>query len=479
MIEQHREEGSALLASLVMIVILAGMCSALQMSSVVTFKATQETIDLQDAARNAESGLAYYLTQLELDQDTFVNDPAPRTPQPLGEGSFQLVESTPEGTPGVWELGIESTVDGIDYRTVAVVGFRRLEIPHGIVVAGTGSDTDVTLTMSGNAELASYDPTVGTSTIRDNAGMWVNGSLALNGTADVMGEAAATGTITAGSNTSISGDTLQGGPTIPVDTFEDVAEPLIASTKASNDNDTLAKLFGAQWTPVAGSENYGDLVITGGDYVIPAGDYRIRSLRIEGQANVTFDTSGGSTNLVFVGDGMDPLTVTGQSNLWIDAGGTDNGLMTVLGENSSFLVESGSTFGQEVTDSYNAGYSQIVSAGGAGSVSVKGTSNVFGRLGAPNLDLELAGSATWYGGAVVQTATLSGSSKSSPKFMVDEGLQGTVMTDPDSFEVYTRWRETTAPDFVEAPTVTDPVVKDPVFTDPTVIDTTQLDLSTY
>ncbi len=252
-----REQGFALLTALFMVVVLAGMCFALQMTSVALFRAAEQKLDLQESAYAVDSGVAYYITQLELDNQIFVNEPAPHAPLALGRGTFQLLDAIPGGA-GEWELGLSSNVDGIDYRLRGIVGYRQLTIPQGLVINGTGDPTDVTLTITGAAEVASYDPTAGPTTQNSDAGLWVNGSVVLNGTADVQGDATATGTISVASGSSISGSISENGDEIPVDSFESMAAPIIADSRVSNDNAQLNAIFGSSWHPIGGPDNFGD-----------------------------------------------------------------------------------------------------------------------------------------------------------------------------------------------------------------------------
>lgn len=440
------ERGSTLLAALFLVIFLAGICAALGAMSVATSRGTRQTQDLHNAAWTAEAGVAYYLSVIEQDVGALNANPAPHDPLPMGEGTFRLVAAEQGSAPGQWTLGVETNVDSIDYRMFAVVGYRQYVIPQGLVVGGTGDPDDVAFKIAGAATMASYDPTVGPSVVNDNAGLWINGSAVMNGNTEIRGDATVTGTLDESTNSDITGEATENGPPSPVDDFSDYAAPLVEAAEASNDNAVLAAMFGAQYQPSDDGSNSGELDIQGGIYVIPPGNYNLSGLSIGAGASVTFDTIGGPSTVVITGDGdQGMMNIEGGSTVQVNPGGTSNGLMTVLGENTSMAVTSTSSFGQAIGDPYNAGYSQIISAGGTGTVSVTGRAQVYGRLGAPNLDLSVGGAASWFGAAVVRTATLAGSNTFSPKFMIDEGLQGSVLTDPEQFEVYTRWRDVPAP----------------------------------
>ena len=133
------------------------------------------------------------------------------------------------------------------------------------------------------------------------------------------------------------------------------------------------------------------------------------------------------------------LAIGPNSSLLLDSGGTENPLLTVLGPNTDFSVSSGSEFGRDVSNPHGAGYSQIISAGGVGSIALSSHSTVYGVLNAPTHTLGIEGGSRWFGSALVQRLNLSGSGGNTPQFGVDESTQGSILTDPTNFEVYARW----------------------------------------
>jgi hypothetical protein len=218
---------------------------------------------------------------------------------------------------------------------------------------------------------------------------------------------------------------------------------MIAQSLASNDNSTLATLFGASWTPIGGAQNYGDLIVSGGSFVVPAGTYRFRRFEVLAGASVIFDTSTGPVNLCYIGMGTgtgtgNDLIVDGNSTVASQSGGTQNLLRTILGEDCDFAVTDDSRFGQNLSDPNSAGYTQIISLGGntsSDNITASSGSQVYGRLYARAHNLSVSGGATWYGSGVVRTATVTGAT-----FAVDESMLGRTIPKPDDYEIYGLWR---------------------------------------
>ncbi len=443
----NQKRGSILVAVLFLVITVGGFAAALFQLTLPEHRASSESFDNTLAFRAADSGVGYYLAQLNLDENYFALNPAPHVAIPVGDGIFALESALPyESENGMeWALVIVGHYDRGDYRLGAAFGNRLLEFPGGLVVAGTGDPDDLVLELGPATMVTEYDPEDGPplmpGTDPGNVDVRVNGGASLSFFATVEGNVTATGSVSLGMAANITGTLTENAPETPIDDrLVPIANGLLDSSKQGNDNDLLASIFGDQWNPVDGDENYGDLILDGGEYVVPSGVFRFRRLELNGGATVTFDTSLGPSKIIYVG-GQDhnDLSVKDDSSLVVDPGGTSNGLLTILSPDSDFEVTGQSVFGQAVGDPYNAGYSQIISAGGDGSydrIKVHQDSAVFARMYAPNHKLEMTWNSAWYGSAVVRTALIMGDQT---VFAADRGEQGRTLN-PD-FEVFARWRD--------------------------------------
>lgn len=434
----QQQRGSALVATMVFIVVLGGMTAALSMLSVSSHRSARQSLELRKASRAAESALGYFVLQLEIDPNYFATNPAPQAPLPVGNTMFRLDAVTPGAGDNDWQVDVITTSDFVDYRVIAMIVDEELTIPGGMVLAGTGDPADDILNMNGASRFASYDPAVGTAVLNDNASIVANGSFSLKGTALIIGDAIASGWISSVGPSGVTGARIEVADEIPIDPYEVVIDPVAAASVTTNDNGNMNGVFGAGWTSVPGPDNSGDLSLSGGSYTLTAGTYRVRNLAIESGTDLTLDTSGGPITFVCTGS----VDVDSGSTVQIDAGGTENGLVTVLEDGVPFTVQGGSSFGQEAGGSESAGYSQILSTGGSGDINCQGGSSVWARVAAPTRDLFVGGSSTWYGSAVARTANLIGSG---PKFFIDESRAGTVVGSTGEYEVAARWRGVVSP----------------------------------
>lgn len=428
------ERGSALLAALVMVVVIGGMCAVIQVATLSTHRAANLSSDLNRAAHTARSALGYYAHRLELDHDYFVNHPE-HASIPLGDTSFRLESAVPGGSLNEWIVVITAVANQVEYRIHGVIDADELEFPQGLVLGGTGDPDDVILEMNGGTRFGSYDPAVGTGTLNENASVWANGSIDLKGSATINGDVFASGTISAVGSAGVSGDEAEGAVDFPIDPFEEYAAEIATGSIASNNNGALPAVFGARWNPVAGPGSPGNLNLNGGNFVLGAGTYLMRNVTISGGAQLLLDTTGGPITLVVTGPAG--MTLSSGSQVRIQAGATTNGVTTVLGAGCGFTVQGGSLYGQEVAHLDAAGYSNILSAGPGGLIQAQGGSRVQARLAAPSRDFFVGGDSTWLGSAMARTARFIGSG---PKFLVDESILGRIILPSDEYVVETSWR---------------------------------------
>lgn len=433
-----REEGSALIAVLLMAVVIGGMCAAMTLVTVSTHRAASQSRDHQKSVRATDSGLGYYFLQVRTDATYFDKNPAPHDPLTLGESTFQLVSATPGPGGDEWVLDISGVSDGVEARLQAVLAHSSMEIPDGLVLTGTGNPADDVLIMNGAGEFGSYDPSVGTGVLDPDGTVWANGSIDLKGTAVVQGNAIASGWIN-GKGSAVTGTREELAPETPVDAFENHAIPIAKDSITTNDNGSLGGIFGSGWSPIVGPDNYGDLKLNGGSYILPTGTYRFREVTIASGTEVLLDTSGGSVTLVCAGSLFD---VQSGSQVLIDAGGTENTAVTVLEDGASFNVQSGSLYGQEITETAAAGYSQILSTGGTGTIQVQGSSTLYARIAAASRDALVGGGSSLLGSAVLQRLRMIGAG---PKFLIDKSTLGSSFGVSTDFDVVARWRGSTAP----------------------------------
>jgi len=438
MIRRDGRRGSVLAVVLVAVVAIAGLIGALSSVSVTYSKASATSNDREAAHLAAESGVGYYLARLGLDEDYFDDNPLPHAPLDLGAGTFELVSAS-LSSPGIYEIVVEGRQDDTSYRLGAAIGREPVTLPPGISVTGTGNKNTQVFKTSSGAKVGSYDPDYGAfdpSAPDDNIQITVNGSVKLTGT-NVYGDVTAQGSISNSSST-ITGTSTTNAPAEDFDDIDPLVNQLMADSKTSNDNGVLAGIFGTKWTPIAGTQNYGDLIVSGGTYTVPPGTYRFRKFEVKSGATVTFDTSTGPSTICYVGSGAgtgtgNDLTLATNGKVLVGNGGTENGLMTVLGIDCDFVVNSGSVFGQSVTDPNNAGYTQVISLGGNASsdnFTVAGT--VYARLYAAAHAVSITGK--MYGSALARTVTLG----TNAIFGYDEGYLGmTLPANSDEVTVMT------------------------------------------
>ena len=74
---KDRNDGSILVAALVLIVVFAGLGAALFVLNMTYSRASSESTDREIAYQAAQSGVAYYYAQLEYDSTYFDTNPAP------------------------------------------------------------------------------------------------------------------------------------------------------------------------------------------------------------------------------------------------------------------------------------------------------------------------------------------------------------------------------------------------------------------
>ncbi len=445
-----RRRGSILILAVFLTLLIGGLTAGVLSVSQSAQRTAKESMNRELAYRAAESGMGYYLVQVLSQSTYFATYPAPHAAKTTDRGSFQLVQSQLL-TGNQWQLRINGSYDGVTYSLNGVVGPKRIRFPNGIVVVGTGNPSDVILNIGGGSEVGSYNPSLGAydpSNPDDHVSVGANGSLNLSGNSTIYGNVTTSGTVTEGAGSDVTGTVEENSAATVIDDIDPIVLTAMTTSQVSNNNAALAAIFGAQWSPQIGPENYGNLIVTTpGTYVIPAGTYRFKRFEVHNGAQVIFDTSGGSSKFVYVGSGkgtgtFNDLIVDGASSVKVNPSGTTNGLLTVLGPDCDFKISGSSVFGQAIGDTNNSGYSQIISLGGDTSsddIVVRTGSTVYGRLYAASHLFSLGANCSWYGSALARTITLSGTNST---FAVDEGTMGNVLIDPTEVAILARWPAT-------------------------------------
>ncbi len=442
----NKERGSILLPVMLLVLLLGSMSAAMVMLTTSHARSSTEDLDQELAIRVAESGLAFYFGQVLLDGNYFSTNPAPHAPIQVGDAEFTL-EAAVTTTDG-WDLTITGTRGRGEYEIRAIIGGGSLVFPPGIVVAGTGVDGDVALRVRDKSLIGSFDPASGAfdpANPGTEATIAINGSLTLSGGSQIKGDVTASGTLDSGSPSDVSGTLTENGGQTPVENIDPIVLDLYDSSRTANDNGDLGAIFGVNWFPLLGPENYGDLVVAdGGTYVVPSGTYRVRRFEVRDGTTVIFDTSGGPVKFVYVGAGqgtgtLNDLTLDTAGKVLVDSGGTQNGLLTVLGQDTDFRVLRDSVYGQSVNDPNNSGYTQIISLGGnasADEIEIDHRSTVHGRLYAAAHNLLLKNGSEWHGSAVARTVDLNHDGI----FAIDRGSLGTSVPDSTTHDILARWR---------------------------------------
>lgn len=428
-----RNRGSSLIIVVILVMLIGAMSAAFQVASVTFFRASSSSTDQQMAVLAAQSGASYYVRHVQENPGYFTTNPAPHASQPMGAGSFELESAT--DVSGMWKLVIIGRSGGAEYRLGSTIGKPFVKIPEGIVCAGPGGDpTDVKFTITNDSLLASYFPENGAFdplTSGEVNKLGVNGSMVTDSMSTIDGDMRVTGTLQSGDPSVITGTLTENAAEEPVEDIDPYVNYIFEGSKTGNDNAALEAEFGDMWTPQNPSaKGYGSLIVDDGlEHTITAGVYRFRNFEVRNGSTIILDTSGGDIDLVYVGQGAgsgsgNDLTVDQNSVVKINPGGTENGVLTVLGENADFKIMNGSSWGQAVGDENNAGYMQIISLGGNGNsdgMNATGGSTVYGRIYAAAHELTITDS-TWYGSAMAGEVYISNST-----FAVDLGTLGVTL----------------------------------------------------
>ncbi|MEM7233880.1 MAG: hypothetical protein AAF517_17010, partial [Planctomycetota bacterium] len=454
----ERENG----AVLILVSVLALMAGAIAATYVATGRsysnAASESFENEFAYRAANSGIAYYLGQLSLDEDYFVATPAPHTSHPLGGATFELESAVAGADDDQWDLVVRGVHRSGAFRLAGTVGLMFIEVPHGMTIGQVWRDpSQMQYTVANGAVVGGYNSTTGTfdPANPEDTTVRVNGSSTLFGGATIDGTLKTSGTFT-GDELLVSGGVTQSAEATGIDSISAIWNAHLAEAAAANDNASLAAIFGTSYTPVSPSGDLGDLIVDGGTYTIPAGTYRFRRFVLRNGATVTFDTSSGPSRLVYLGnndsdydagtgldldgDLVEDLQVSEGSSLLIDPGATKNGLMTVTSGDSNIEIRDSSVFGQVIGDPENGGLHQIVGTSTSGDkgaddrINVLSGSSAFGRLYTPDHPLFLEAGSRWSGSAVLRKADIFGT------FAVDTSSEGRAIKHPSVYEVLTTWR---------------------------------------
>ncbi len=428
-----RNSGSSLIVVAVLVMLIGGLSAAFQVASVTFFRSSATSTDEQLAVLAAQSGAAYYVRHVQENPGYFTTNPAPHAQKAMGDASFELESAT--DVSAMWKLVIIGRHNGAEYRLGSTIGKPFVKIPEGIVAAGPGGDPDdVKFTITNDSLLASYFPENGAFdplTAGEVNKLGVNGSMVTDNLSTIDGDMRVTGTHVSGDPSVITGTLTENAAEEPVEDIDPYVNYIFEGSKTSNNNSVLAGIFGSMYVPkFPVSEGFGTLKVNnGGTYTVPAGTYRFQELQVTNGSTVIFDTSAGDTEIVYVGLGAgtgtgNDLTVNGASSVKVNPGGTDNGVLTVLGTNADFKVMNGSSFGQAIGDENNAGYMQIISLGGNGNsdgIDATGGSTVYGRIYAAAHELTITDS-TWYGSAMAGSVYISNST-----FAIDLGTLGVTL----------------------------------------------------
>ena len=158
----QRNQGSSLIFALVTIVVLGGLTSAFLFLSLTYHRASTDALTQELAYQAADSGISYYVSRLEDDENYFVTNPAPQIPITVGSESFELESATPLTVGGDWELVVVGRSGGSSYRMGAALGFLRLGISREIVSGANNSDNNAKLLqLDSGCVIGAYDPTQG------------------------------------------------------------------------------------------------------------------------------------------------------------------------------------------------------------------------------------------------------------------------------------------------------------------------------
>ena len=249
----HRKRGSVLLLATVLTLTVGALTLTLFNVCFAYHRSSAAGLDHEFALRAAESGANYYVAQRALEEDYFDTNPAPHASKSVGNVTFDLDSAVPGASEGQWDLVLTGTHGDATYRRAAAVGYRRVPMPRGLAVAGTGNSGDTVFELRGGSEVVSYDSASGafdSNNSGDNAQVMVAGSSDLTGNTTIHGDITATGSVTTDGSAQVTGTVTENGTVTAIEDVDSVVDSVMTSSRAANDNTNLSGVFGAQWSPV-------------------------------------------------------------------------------------------------------------------------------------------------------------------------------------------------------------------------------------
>lgn len=474
------------------LVLVAAMTAALSSLTLASHRAAEDAFDYEIAKLAAESGVAFmhakiiadyaYLEDLAVQQEGRATSPT-KTPlrekfddnglfdlggstktidlldvnrtlegiapiRDMGRGKFQVM-SVAKDTPTQWTTLVVGSGTAHDYRLGVTIGPTIVDIPNSLTLSGNGDDSDDILEIESNAIVSNYTPVGGAVPSLNSPGWaagFLNGSAELEGSARFDGDLSTTGSIDGDSR--VTGSTTEGTAANPISNVDDLILDYIDRTSTTNDNATLAAVFGARWNAIASADNYGDLYVDSGTHVIPAGTYKVRRFEVSDGATVTFDTSAGPVVFIYIGDPggsshRNDLIVTNRASVLVDPGGSTNGVKLLMGPDTDLRVTDQGTLGLNLDSADSSGAVQIIgwSQGSpAGEIEIDDDSRLFARAHTTGHDWEIEDGSSWYGSGFARTLEAEGTSRGGGTVIgLDESTLGTTFEDHTKPIIHAVW----------------------------------------
>lgn len=415
--------GSALVFALIVSIILVAMVGALSLVAARESEVVLDSRQLERARLITEAGLNLVVEDYQKDQAA-----PPKawydSPQPFGEGAFQILSDTSLG--GVRQrrlVQVEGTLDESDWRIEAVIG----PIVKPLFDAAIQANSDIQMDrMSGvdsfDSRIGPYDP----ASPRDNGDVKGNGNIVMDQVSTIAGDLQVKGTITLTGGSSVSGTSEAQGDGVPLPSVDTLVAKVAASLSLMNDNAILDPTI---VVPVGPDTAIQIPKLT--TKIVTSGDYYIHTLTAEREATLVFDTTGGPVNMV-IHDGD------------FDMGRMSN--VVVVGDKPVRIFMSGfNTFNmQQYSNVLNPArrcdlFQVIINSNDIGSPRfwMRQYNDYYGTVWAPDADLQIDQGTEVYGALIGRTVQLD----QTDGVHYDEALMdGQWILIPDSYRVYFKRR---------------------------------------
>ena len=419
-----KERGGALVFALLTSIILMAMVGALAGVAAKESEMVIGTRQLEGARFIAEAGLNLVIEDYQQDQVAPPKDWYD-SPQPFGEGTFQVLSDVALGGATQRRLvQIEAVMDGAEWRIEAVIG------PESKPLFDSAIQANFDVTMDNSAKVDSFDSRVGPydkDNPSESGDVKGNGNIKMTSETIILGDVDVTGTITLEGSATVSGDQTEGGDGVSLPSVDSFIDALATKLSASNDNASL--------DPSMVEIKDGEPMIhlqanrTG---IIPSGDYYLHSMIIENQSDLIFDTSGGPVRVLVHSE---DVFLKGNTNIVVNG---PNPVHFYLAGETKFFMDNHSW----VTNPWDRAdlFQVVMSSDGGGEftrLKVANNTKYYGTILAPGADIILENNFDLFGAIICREVFV----KNHASVHYDEALaDGMWILVPDSYRAHFKRR---------------------------------------